>query len=109
MNPIIKAQLSNCRVAQIPDFDDSTSNLLIPKGSTVTVSPYQVHKYYLVELADYIINPPPDFTLAANWNKGSVPQHKYYKAEIEEVMGKMVRIMGTGYDMNNMIDLTTVW
>ena len=78
MNPIIKKQLENCRVANIPDFDDSTKTITIPKGSALTVTPYQVGKFYLVELADYVINPPEGYTLASNWNKGTSPKYKYY-------------------------------
>ena len=109
MNPIIKSQLEKCTVANIPVFDDSTTTLVIPKGSTLHVSPYQVNKCYIVELADYIINPPPDFTLADNWNNGSVPKWKYYKCEISKVMGKMIRITGCGYDYENNMDTNDVW
>lgn len=109
MNPIIKAQLENCRVANVPKFDDTTTSIKISKGSTLQVTPYQVNKCYLVELADYIIDPPDDFTLADNWNKGSIPQHKYYKCEISQIMGKMIRITGCGYDYINHCDTTDVW
>lgn len=109
MNPIIRKQLENCRVANVPNFTEETTVLRIPKGSDMTVSPYQVGKYYILELADYIINPPPDFTLASNWNKGSVPTHKYYKCEILQTMGKMVKIIGSGYDIKTNLDANTVW
>lgn len=109
MNPLVKAQLDSCKVANLPYYDDTTTDLVIPRGSGVEVSPYQVHKCYIMELADYIINPPPDFTLASNWNKGSVPQSKYYIAEVSQLMGKMVRITGCGYDITTDSRTADIW
>jgi len=98
MNPIIKAQLEKCRVANIPEFDDTTTHLAIPQGSEMTVTPYQVNKCYLIELASYITNPPADFTLADNWNNGRIPTASFYNAQITNIMGKMVRFIGCVYD-----------
>lgn len=109
MNSIIKAQLEKCRVANLPQYDDNTTTILIPRGSTVTVSPYQLHKFYLVELADYILNPSPDFTLADNWNNGSIPRSKYYVAEISQLMGKMIKITGCAYDITTHTSTTDSW
>lgn len=109
MNPIIKSQLDKCRVANIPQYDDSTTELLITKGTKVAVSPYQVNKCYIVELADHIVHPSEDSTLASNWNRGIVPKHKYYKCVIMQVMGKMVKITGCGYDLLNDQDTNDMW
>lgn len=109
MNPIIKRELANCRVAEIPNFEEDTVDLFIPKSTGNRASIYQVHKCYLVELEDYILNPPPDFTLSSNWNKGTIPPSKYMKVEIAQVMGKMIRIVGCGYDIITRTDMNTVW
>ena len=109
INPLIKAQLNNCRVAQIPEFSEDDTVIHITRGSDITITPYQIGKCYLVELADYIINPPADYTLSANWNQGRVPTHKHYKCQVLNVMGKMVRIFGSGYDIINDTDDLNVW
>ena len=109
MNPIIKDQLERCKVAQLPAYSDEDTLICIPKGAGVEVSPYQVHKCYLMELADWIIHPSDDFTLAANWNKGSVPKSSYYLAEISQVMGKMVKITGRGYDVTTSQPTMDMW
>ena len=109
INPLIKAQLKNCRVAKIPEFDDNTTTLYIPKGTELHVTPYQVGKCYLIELADYIINPPPEFNLHDNWNQGRVPHYKHYKCEIKALQGKMVQILGCGYDLMADTDANSVW
>lgn len=109
MNPIIKDQLERCKVAQLPAYSDNDTLICIPKGAGVEVSPYQVHRCYLMELDDYITHPSEDFTLAANWNKGSVPQSTYYLAEISQVVGKMVKITGRGYDIVTNQPTLDIW
>lgn len=110
INPLIKAQLKNCRVAQIPEYDENTvTQITIPKGQDIIVTPYQIGKCYLLELADYIIHPSPEFTLADNWNQGRVPTYKHYKASITAVQGKMVKFLGSGYDIMTETDASTVW
>lgn len=109
MNSVIKSQLEACRVANVPILSEDMTTVFIPKGSENEVSPYQVNKCYLLSLEDYILNPPADFTLADNWNNGSVPTHKYYKAEISKIVGKMVRICGCGYDITTDTDTLDIW
>ena len=109
MNELIKKQLESCRVANIPPFSDDDTQIVITRGQVSSVSPYQVHKCYVIELADYILNPPPNFTLADNWNKGSIPKYKYYKCEISAVMGNMVKISGCGYDNASDSDYNEFW
>ena len=108
MNPIIKKQLENCKVANIPLFDENTTVINIPKGSVMTVTPYQIGKCYLVELADFVVN-PEDMVFDSNWNKGTVPKYKHYKCEIRKVMGKMICIFGCGYDASTQQDTMDLW
>ena len=109
MNPLIKKQLQKCQAAQIPDFDDGTLELHIPKGSAQNVTKYEVNKFYLVELASYITNPPPDYTLADNWNQGTIPKHSFMQVEVSKIMGKMVRIKGYGYDPLTQTSTNDFW
>ena len=109
MNPLIKKQLESCKVANIPYFDDYSVIINIPKGSLLNVTPYQIGKCYLVELADYVINPPEGYTLSSNWNNGTSPKYKYYKCEIVKIVGKMICILGCGYDAEKMQDTNDLW
>lgn len=109
INPLIKTQLNNCRSANIPAIDDETYVIHIPRNSDQVVSQYQIGMCYLIELADYIIHPSPEFTLAENWNQGRVPTFKHYKAVVTGVQGKMLKFLGSGYDIMNDQDTTTVW
>ena len=109
MNPIIKKQLTSCKVANIPSFNDDTIDIVIPKGSVMNVTPYQIGKCYLVELADYVLNPSDGNTVSSNWNKGTCPRYKYYKCEITKIVGKMICILGCGFDAVNNIDTNDLW
>lgn len=108
MNPIIRKQLENCKVANIPEFDEDTTLIDIPKGSVLNVSQYQVGRCYVVEIADHIINPSNEHTLATNWNNGTSPKYKYYKCEIVKLVGKMICILGYGVDSTGK-DTTDLW
>lgn len=109
MNSLIKKQLESCKVANIPQFDDSDTVINIPKGSVLNVTQYQVGKYYIVEISDYITNPSEGSTLSNNWNKGTVPKYKYYKCEIVKIVGKMICILGYGINPVTGQDTSDLW
>ena len=109
MNPIIKKQLENCKVANIPEFTEETTQICIPKGSVLNVTHYQVGQCYLVELSDYLLTPSDGNTLASNWNKGTVPKYKYYKCEIVKIVGKMICILGYGVNPVTGRDTSDLW
>ena len=108
MNEIIKEQLKLLKVAELPEFDDSTTEITIPKQEAKEYN-INVGKCYLIELENYIINPPETFTLHINWNNNIIPKDKYMKVEIVGIMGKMVKVNGVGYDFVNKLDLNTMW
>lgn len=100
MNPVIKRELEKIR-APLPEYDDSTTLINIPRKdseSTSAVRQFVENNCYLIELEDYILNEPPNFTLSANWNKGVVPSSKFLKVEVSRVMGKMIQVNGSGYN-----------
>ena len=75
----------------------------------MNVTHYQVGRCYVVELADYILNPPEGYTLASNWNKGSSPKYRYYKCEIVKIVGKMICILGYGINPVTGQDTNELW
>lgn len=109
MNPVIEKQLRKVKIAELPDYDENTTTLLIKKRGSPTNTPFIANHYYLIELEDYIIHPSPTFTLHTNWNKGLVPTEKCYKCLCTKVMGKMVQIQGVGFDYDNRQDLDAEW
>ena len=110
MNKIVKQQLSSCKVADIPEFDDNTTHIFIPKANKSSlVLEFHIHSYYIIEIADYVLNPSPEFTLATNWNKGTIPPNKYMKVEVSQITGKMIKVTGIAYDVSTQRDLPIVW
>lgn len=111
LNPLMKEQLNKCEVADIPSFDDNTLELVIPKKSKE--KNFQLNKYYIVELADYLINPGEIVSFHINWNQGRVPKSKYLKVCISQLMGKMIKVDGIGFDPKSNKDLedfyTNLW
>ena len=108
MNPYIKQQLRMVKIADVPEWDDDTTELTIPRKTAVEITP-EIDHYYLIELADYLLNPPDGFSLHDNWNNGNIPKHKYMKCYCTKVMGKMIQVLGVGFDYENRIDLDEYW
>lgn len=102
MNKFIKDQLSKVRYASVPEFNDSTTELLIPKGEVKPEAEFVVNNYYLVEFEDYILYPFEGFTLHENWNNGKAPVDKRMNIEVLQIMGKMIKIHGVGETTHNM-------
>lgn len=96
MNKFIEEELNKCKLASVEQISD-TEYLI--KKKTVEDIGFEVNKYYIIELENYIINPPETFTLAANWNNGVTPQSKNLKVMITQIMGKMIKIDGCGFDV----------
>ena len=98
MNPIVKRELEKVR-AQLPEYDDSTTLIRIPRGEALPDDkPLEVGGIYLIEIADYVLNEPPNFTLSANWNRGVVPVSNQLSVQVKKTAGKMVQLDATGYD-----------
>ena len=101
MNNLILAQLKLCKKAKIPPIDGDEQIIYIPRGE-IEIPPMVVAGgYYIIELENYIINPPDTFVLHTNWNNGVAPKEKVMQCVVEQVMGKMIRVNGIGYDRVN--------
>ena len=98
MNSIIKQQLQKCVIAKIPEFDDQTTDLIIPKQQTQGSAGLKLEHYYQISLAQCLTQPPPGSSLAVNWNKGVVPGSTVMRVYPVQKLGEMVRVEGYGYD-----------
>lgn len=101
MDKIIKEQLNKCKVANIPFFDDSTTEILIQKGGKAIIKDDLVlNHYYKIEVEDYIVKPYDGFNLASNWNRGIIPQSKILGVKLIQKLGKMCLFDAYGIDDN---------
>lgn len=106
MNKIIQSQLEKVSVADLTNYDKTTNTFTIPKYNQIKV---EEGSYYIIKLHPSLLNSNENTLLVTNWNCGSVPSHEYYKAEIDKVLGKMIKITGVGYDLVSNTDFLDIW
>lgn len=109
MNPIIEKQLKKCTVANIPPYNKDTTYFKITKKVAQNNQSCIPNHYYDIELSDYVLKPPPDYSLHINWNKNILPKSKIYRCEVLQVMGTMVKINGIGIDPITQEDTNDSW
>lgn len=95
MNKIIKKQLENCRVAEIPNLEDSATHIYIKR--VLNILPINMLKNHL-----YLIRIKPSVksndTIAYNWNNGIHPIYDLYKVEKLDEVGNMIKLNGIAVD-----------
>ena len=106
MNKFIEEELNKCKTAKVEQISD-TEFLISQK--TVEEIGFQLNNYYIIELENYIINPPDTYTLSSNWNNGVIPKSKHIKAMVTQILGKMIKIDGCGFDVDANSDLNDVY
>lgn len=97
MNKIIKDQLAKTSVL-LPEYNDSTTQIIIPKAGLEFKPQLELiagHRYR-IEVANYVINEPPNFTLSANWNKGTKPPENILWIYVYGSVGNMIEIESVG-------------
>lgn len=96
MNKFIKEQLQKVQIP-MPVWSDDSRTIVINKGGFVSQEEeIIVGKTYKMILEDYIVNPPPSFTLASNWNGGTSPPEKNITGIVIQTMGKMIKVNSVG-------------
>lgn len=102
MNKFIKKELQKINPT-MSEWDDNTTKIHIDKIGTPTPradSGFVVGSNYELRVEEYIINPPPSFTLASNWNFNTVPPERELYAMCIQVMGKMIKFKCRGKTTN---------
>lgn len=100
MNQLIQQQLKKVQF-DLPTWDENTEELFIKKRGPEDPSIIKSGRCYIIQVPEYIVNPPDGFTLNSNWNKGlSINDYILY-VEINKVMGKMIQFTGRGFDYKN--------
>ena len=103
MNKLIRQQLEKLNLPNKPEYDESTTHLVFLKQNSETVqenSSFVINGVYKIVIANYIVNPPPDFTLDTDWNTGRHIADTTLLIQITQLAGKMLRFTGRGYNFN---------
>lgn len=95
MNKFVKKELEKVNDL-LPNWDDSTLNIIIPKEGMIINNLISVGKKFTIKIENYIINQPPNFDLAENWNGGTVPPEEILDVEILQTLGKMTKVKAIG-------------
>lgn len=78
-------------------WDDTTTHLVIQRGGGIPVQlGFKPGDKFTIQIADYILNQPPNFTLSENWNRGTFPPEEVLDVEVIKVIGKMVGVRAKG-------------
>ena len=109
MNPIVKAQLEKVKNASLPNYNEETTHLIIPKTTQKVQQGLIENKCYLIQVEEYIVKPFEGFTLHDNWNGGTHPLHRFLKCEVIQKMGKMIKVNSVGFDFKNKLDTNDLW
>lgn len=100
MNKFIKEQLNRI-TAPISDWNDSSLKIHVGKqGAKPKAEGFNLGMTYNIKIESYIINPSPTFTLAANWNGGTVPPEENLTATVLQIAGNMVKFSCKGKTTN---------
>lgn len=105
MNNSIITELLKVKEIKI-NFNQQDTEIFIPKKSGIKLN---VDKAYILMLSDTMLHPENNSTLVSNWNCGSIPTERYYKAEVNKVVNDMIKITGIGYDYDNHVDRNSTW
>lgn len=102
MNKIIKDQLKMCRVAVIPEFEDSATHIYIKRKSCLSADDMLPNHIYVIKIKDAVIR---NNTLASNWNGGNHPKYSCYKVEKVGIVGNMIKLNGIAYDIDSDVNI----
>ena len=109
MNKFIKEQLNKCTYANIPYFDDSTTVIKIPKTKPGSANVLRIGRCYLIEISDYVFSSSEMSTLSSNWNNGTFPPCKFMNVEVVNIVGRMYKVNGTGFDPSTNSVIMSTW
>ena len=93
MNKIIKKYLDRVKVVKL-DYDDNTTQIVIPKVTQIIPEALNKGDVYIIELNERALNSNSNSTLASNWNAGRIPNHSVYKVELIDIINDMYKFNG---------------
>ena len=99
MNKFIKEQLQKITIP-ITSWDDDTTHIIIKKQGSNSSEDFIIGNIYDIIIENYIINPPPNFTLASNWNFNTTPPERELHAKVLQIVGNMLKFQCIGKTTN---------
>ena len=82
-------------------WDSNTIKINIPKQNVNSNRvDFELGEMYNIIVDDYILNPPPTFTLAANWNFNTIQPEKELHVQVLQTLGNMIKFKCKGKNTN---------
>jgi len=103
---LLEKQIKESDIFKTAQYNKDKDTYFIPKSTILR--PEKYHSY-IIEIDDSLLAEMGDEITQCNWNKGKIPDSKYYKVDIENIVGKMLFCIGIGYDIVNAKELPTYW
>lgn len=103
INKLIQDQLNNVKFADLSNFYPESNTYIIKKREDIK---FEEDSCYLIHIK---VSAFTNTTLAINWNNGSYPPHPYLKVDVSKIVGKMVKVVGIGFDPETSQDLSIFW
>jgi len=103
VNNLIKKQLESVQIADLSNFNEEDNTYFIPQKKTIKI---ERNKAYLIYVGDSFFY---NKVVQDNWNKGLTLKDRYIKAEVDDIIGKMIKVTCIGYDVLNKQDTNNFW
>lgn len=103
MNKIIEDQLRKVEYADLSNFNPETNTYIIKKRVDLKI---EEDGCYLIKLKSSAFN---NQGVIVNWNNNSMPEYDTLKVDVSKKMGKMIKIVGLGFDLATNTDTGKFW
>lgn len=100
---LVKEQLSKVYYADLSNYNEEENSYFIPKINKIKI---QLNHTYIIEIKESIKD---NQTLKCNYNKGEIPPFKCCLIDVSLVLGKIIKVNGVEYDINNKSPLNKIW
>ena len=100
---IIKNQLNKVVYADLSNYDEKTNTYYIPKINQIKL---QINHSYIIKVKDSLYN---NELLKSNYNQGRTPPYKNYLIDVVSILGKVIKVNGVEYDLENNRVLNNLW
>ena len=107
LNKLIAEQLNMVTVGNVEQTGDH--EFIVRRVQDPNNREIKVGECFLIELENYLLHPSDNFNLHQNWNKNIIPTNKYMQIQVDEIMGKMIKITGIGYDISTHECINKIW
>ena len=96
MNKILLQQIDKIKSLITESTEDQTDFIISKRLQTSEASDFIIGNLYKIKVESYIVTPYEGFNLHDNWNHGIPPSEQILNVEVKEIMGKMIRVVGSG-------------